>query len=207
MKVVMLCNSYYRRGRTRHGESEVKLPPEMELSNQILVTSKEGGVGESASREVEEDAEEVEVAAESRNHRLLDRKLFQRLKKHPKLAGRLRKKEEEEEEENNISALLSSSTDNDEDLVSTVSSANRPGANRPGKPVSTEAVTETSHELGTGYYHGAQSEFTTAGLQVTTNLLSSEAKPRAPVKLLTSEHDKHVLHVVKHLAKPERETK
>ena len=75
MDFFKLCNSPYRRGRTRHGESEVKLPPEMELSNQILVTSKEGGLGDSTTldtnSEGEEDAEEVEANEKEADERLV----------------------------------------------------------------------------------------------------------------------------------------
>ena len=76
----------YRRGRTKKGQ-EIRIipPPEMELTNQIIVNSKEVDDDGDASQSTEEGDDAEIVSGENRSHRLLDMKLFERLKKHPVL--------------------------------------------------------------------------------------------------------------------------
>ena len=87
----------YRRGRTKKGkELRIIPPPEMELTNEITVNSKEEDDDRDASQSKEESDIEIVSSGENRSHRLLDMKLFERLKKHPVLEDKTSKEAKKE---------------------------------------------------------------------------------------------------------------
>ena len=178
----------YRRGRTKKGQ-EVRIipPPEMELTNEIIVNSKEVDNERDASQSREESDIEI-VSGENRSHRLLDMKLFERLKKHP-VMGERPTKEEEEEGNSLLTMVVDEESDGLVDGTSTVNSPIMPGADQ-------ESVTETTSGSVRNYYPTTQRTNTEAvgsdltlsadvledDLETTTNPPPSAPLPTAPVK-------------------------
>ena len=182
----------YRRGRNKKGK-EVRIipPPEMELTNQIIVNSKEVDDDRDASQSREESDIEL-VSGENRSHRLLDMKLFERLKKHP-VMGERPTKEEEEEGNSLLTRVVDEESNGLVDGTSTVNSPIMPaGADQ-------ESVTETTSGSARNYYPSTQRTNTEAvgsdltlsagdtepeedDLGTTTNPPPSAPVPTAPVK-------------------------
>lgn len=181
----------YRRGRTKKGQ-EVRIipPPEMELTNEIIVNSKEVEDDEGDASQSREESDIEIVSTENRSHRLLDMKLFERLKKHPVMGERPAKKKEEEEEGNSLHTMVEMEEEESNGLVDgTVNSPIMPAAG-----ADQESVTETTSGSARNYYPTTQRTNTeqTVGsdsdvleednLETTTNPPPSAPVPTAPVK-------------------------
>ena len=159
----------------------------MELTNEIIVNSKEVDNERDASQSREESDIEI-VSGENRSHRLLDMKLFERLKKHP-VMGERPTKEEEEEGNSLLTMVVDEESDGLVDGTSTVNSPIMPGADQ-------ESVTETTSGSVRNYYPTTQRTNTEAvgsdltlsadvledDLETTTNPPPSAPLPTAPVK-------------------------
>ena len=178
----------YRRGRTKKGkELRIIPPPEMELTNEITVNSKEEDDNRDASRSKEESDIEIVSSGENRSHRLLDMKLFERLKKHPVLEDASSK--EDEDNGNSLSTQVASPAEDEDgdgglvDGTSTVDSL-LPGADQ-------ESVTETTSGSARNYYPTTQRTNTKGANQpnptLSTDVLDTELEtttnppPSAPV--------------------------
>ena len=201
----------YRRGRTKKGQ-EVRIipPPEMELTNEIIVNSKEVDDERDASQSTEESDIEL-VSGENRSHRLLDMKLFERLKKHPVIGERPTTKEEEDEG-NSLLTTLDEESHGLVDGTSTVNGAIMPGADQ-------ESVTETTSGSVRNYYPTTQRTNTEAvgsdltlsadvledDLETTTNPPPSAPVPTEPAKPTLRITQKNKINVTP-IAEPEPTT-
>ena len=159
----------------------------MELTNEIIVNSKEVDNERDASQSREESDIEI-VSGENRSHRLLDMKLFERLKKHP-VMGERPTKEEEEEGNSLLTMVVDEESDGLVDGTSTVNSPIMPGADQ-------DSVTETTSGSVRNYYPTTQRTNTEAvgsdltlsadvledDLETTTNPPPSAPLPTAPAK-------------------------
>ena len=165
----------YRRGRTKKGQ-EVRIipPPEMELTNSIIVNSKEVDDERDASQSTEESDIEL-VSGENRSHRLLDMKLFERLKKHPVMGERPTTKEEEDEG-NSLLTTVDEESHGLVDGTSTVNGAIMPGADQ-------ESVTETTSGSVRNYYPTTQRTNTEAvgsDLTLSADVLEDDLETTTP---------------------------
>ena len=199
----------YRRGRTKKGQ-EIRIipPPEMELTNQIIVNSKEVDDDGDASQSTEEGDDAEIVSGENRSHRLLDMKLFERLKKHPVLQETPTK--EEEEEGNSLLSKVATPSEDEDGLVDGTSTVNSrmPGADQ-------ESVTETTSGANRNYYPTTQRTNTKAStlsadvpeddLETTTNPPPSAPLPTAPAKPTLKITQKNRINVTP-IAEPEPTT-
>ena len=176
----------YRSGRTRGQEGRrLVVPPEMELTSEINVASKEEEEDNHLQSDGGDDVEQITKAGFSRDHRLLDRKLFQRLKKHPMLGGRARD-DEDETAGNSVSTQgieHASEKESGDDLAAAVAAANIVTPT-----VDPESVTETTSESESNYRLTTQTTVNPlpsnpeVSRQTTANPLPSIPAPTAPAR-------------------------